>query len=137
MHQIHPDTSLVAILRRIATGDLHYHLYRNDVTPDRDTELGDLTEMGAGTGYAVITVEEADFTTEGVSAHKGTIIAPPVTFEIGAGSGIDDIYGYFVTDDTDALLIACGRFDDAPIDITAGADIPVTPILGDSSQFSS
>lgn len=137
MHQIHPDSSLVPLLERMVASDLHYHLYTNNVTPDRDTELGDLTEMGGGTGYSIITVDAADFTLTGVSAHKGFLIAAPITFVIGVTGSPTDVYGYYVTDTGNAELLAVARFDDAPIDITAGANIPVVPVMGDSSQFAS
>ena len=137
MNLIHPDVSLVKLLQRMVASDLHYHLYVNDVTPDRDTEIGDLTEMTVVSGYNPITVAAGDFSLTGVSAHKGTVIASPITFVITAGSGVSNVYGYFVTDTGNTSLLAVARFDSAPISLSAGASIPVTPIFGDSSQYSS
>jgi hypothetical protein len=134
MQQIYPDEGLVTQLVRIMGDDVHYHLFVNDVTPDRDTVLADFTEA-AFTGYVEVTVEAADFTIDGVSAHVGYIQAPPITFS--NGSGVDqDAYGYYVTDVGDTEVLAAARFDAAPVTKPDGDQWSVIPVWGDSSSLS-
>lgn len=121
-------------MRMIGTTNWKYKLYSNNVTPDRDTELADLTELSAS-GYASITLSASDFTLNGVSSHKGFALAATISWVIGADA--DSVYGYYVTDTTDTILLACGRFDDAPISLASGATIELTPAMGDNSRFSS
>lgn len=134
MQQIYPDEGLVSQLMRIMGDDVKYHLYTNDITPDRATVLADFTEA-AFTGYAAVTVEAADFTIDGVSAHVGYIQAPPITFT--NGSGVDqDAYGYYVTDAGSTEVLAAGRFDAAPVTKADGDAWSVIPVWGDSSSLS-
>ena len=135
MNQIYPDVGLVPALQRIATPSVHVHLYQNDVTPDRDTVLGDLTEC-AFTGYATRDVPVADFTLTGVVAHVGGIQALPVA-NTNASGGAVTVYGYFITDETDAILLAVARDDAAPVSVPVGDPYLVVPILGTYSSLSS
>lgn len=135
MHQIHPDVSLTEMLLRMAAGDLHYHLFEDNITPDRETEIADLNEPGFGLGYVVEIVTAADFTLTGVAAHHGSIAAAPLGFLNQTGQA--DVYGYYVTDTTDAVLLAVGRFDAAPHVWVTGVPLMVWPVFGDSSQFAS
>jgi len=135
MNQIYPDVGLIPLLRRIVTPDLVYHLYVNNFTPDRDTELADLTEMSAS-GYSEITVDDSDFTLEGVAAHVGSLLASPIAF-VNASGGALDAYGYFVTNAAGTELLACARFDSAPVNKADGESWLVTPIVGDFSGLSS
>ena len=110
MDQIHPDVSLIPILERIVADDFRYHLFENNVVPDRDTELADLTEVGSG-GYASIVVAAADFTLSGVTGHLGSLAAAPISW---TPSGTDwTIYGYYITDSANTLLLGVARFDGA------------------------
>lgn len=137
MHQIHPDASLIPLCKRLVYQDVHYHLFSNNITPDADTELADLTEYSSGTGYAVQTVAAADFASEGVAAHIGTLMASPIAWTITPDAGNPNCYGYYATDTTDTYLLACGRFDDAPVVLTSGGVISVTPIFASQSRFTS
>ena len=137
VHQIHPDASLIPLAKRIANGDLHYHLFSNSLTPDETTVLGDFTEYASGTGYSVQTVASADFTSEGVAAHIGTLMASPIAWTITPDGSNPDCYGYYVTDTSNTYLLACGRFDDSPIVLTGGGVVSVTPVIADQSRFTS
>jgi len=136
MHQIHPDTSLVPMLKRIVAGGVNYHLFTNNITVDRDTVLGDFVEPVPGSAYSPITVDDADFALTGVATHRGSIIAPMIEF-VPIGDYGESIYGYYATDSTDTDLLACANFDDAPIPWATGSSVPVLPIFGDTSRFAS
>jgi len=135
MHQIYQDVGLLAFLSRLVAGNFHFHLFTNNVTPDRSTVLAGLTEI-AGIGAPIITVAAADFTLSGVAGHVGSFIAAPIAFLNDSGAPID-AYGYFVTDVTNAILFAAARFDGAPVNKINGESWLVTPIVGDFSQFAS
>jgi hypothetical protein len=132
MDQIYPDQGLVRLLERMTAADLVYRLFTNDVDPDQDTELGDLTEQ-VGDGYAAVTVEAADWTLGSVTAHIGTLIAGPISFT-PTGSAWT-IYGYYVTDVAGTELLAVGRFDGAPITQAVDDPLLITAVMGDFSKF--
>ena len=134
MHQLHPDSSLIPLLRRICGDSVVVHLYNNDLTPDLDTVLADFAEIAGGGGYAPITVDLADFVLSGVSDNKGVLMALPVEFVDG---GPDEAYGYYVTNVAGDELLSCARFDGAPLIIPDDNPIGVWPVFGDNSVFSS
>lgn len=135
MKFIFPDSVLVECLLRMADNSYHFHLYINNLTPTLATVLGDLTEANSGHGYSVLTVARADFTTTGVTAHLGTIIAAPISWTFSAG-GTDVVYGVYVTDTTNAKLIMVAELDTS-VNTSAGATVSVVPIFGDEAIFSS
>jgi hypothetical protein len=55
-------------------------------------------------------------------------------FTNGSGS-TQSVYGYAVIDPSNTFLVACARFDSAPISIAAGDAMPVLPILQSRSQL--
>lgn len=132
MNQIYPDVGLVPWLLRMAVGDLLYHLFVNNVTPNRETVLADLTEA-SWSGYAAIGVPAADWTLSAVIAHVGTIQTPPIVFDNASGSN-QSAYGYYVTDALGLELLAIGRFDGAPLTKPTGSAFVLTPTLSDLSQ---
>lgn len=131
--QIHPDESLIPLMRRVVAGNVVYHLYTNDLTPDKDTVLADFDEVGSGPGYVPIEVDEADFVLEGVSGHAGLLIALPIEFMVVGAVG--DVYGFFATNVAGDELLACGRFDGAPLNLDVGSRVTVWPMFGDTSKF--
>lgn len=133
MRLIFPDEGLVEQLKRIVNDGVTYHLFTNDVTPDRDTELAGLTEA-AWSGYAAASLDETDFPTESVAGHNGSILGPAVAFLNSSGSPVD-AYGYYVTDVANSMLLAAARFDDAPISKADAESFLVVPTWGDFSRF--
>lgn len=131
MQQIYPDAALVPILQRMLVGDLNYHLFANNVTPDQSTVLGSLTEA-AWTGYAPITVLASAFTLTGVAAHVGGVTANVIAFTNTSG-GDQSAYGYYVTDTANTVLIAVARFDSAPVTKHNTESWLVTPTFGNFS----
>lgn len=135
MHQIYPDAGLDGFLLRMLDPSLKYHLFSNNVTPDRATVLGDLTEISGGV-TSPITVALASFSLSGIANHVASRLAAPIAFVNGSGSPAN-AYGYYVTDAASAILFACARFDSAPVSKADGDSWQVTPIIGDFSSLSS
>lgn len=135
MHQIYPDNGLLSWLTRMMSADVNYHLFTNDVTPTRDTVLGDLTEA-AFSGYAVHTVTLADFTLSGVTGHVGTMIGAPFSFTNESGGPVN-AYGYYITNTANTVLLGIARFDSAPVTKADDESWLVTPSLSDLSQYAS
>lgn len=135
MHQIYVDAGLDDFLLRMINPSLRYHLYANNVTPDRATVLGDLTEI-SGAVCSPITVALASFTLSGIANHVASRLAAPIAFVNGSGTGAD-AYGYYITDAADAILFAVARFDSAPVTKADGESWQVTPIIGDFSSLTS
>lgn len=134
MDLLFPDTGLVYQMSAVLTNKVNYHLYTNNYTPTLSTVLGDLTEA-AWSGYAAITQQFSDFTLNGVAAHNGYAIAPPITFANSSGVS-QTAYGYYVTDHSNATLLAVALFD-TPLVLPTGVGGNVTPVWGDYSGLSS
>lgn len=135
MDQIYPDQGLITILQRIVADDFHFHLFVNNITPDRTTVLFDLTEA-AWSGYVPITVLRTDFVMYGLAAHIGSAQAPPIAFNNNTGTS-QSAYGYYITDVSNSVLLAVARFDSAPVIKNDGDGWVVQPIIGDVSVLSS
>lgn len=144
MHQIYPDgngaasgdNGLIGILQRFLNGDLHFHLFSAPTTPvDETILLAGLTEVSA-TGYSAQTVLATAFTLVGLASHNGSVMAAPISFGTNSSGAPVDVYGYYVTDTSDTVLLAIANFDSAPITVPNGQPFPVvTPAFGDFSQY--
>lgn len=132
MIQIYPDEGLVKLLKRMATSSLDYRLFTNNVTITRSTGIAGITELTTF-GYALITVVLGDFTTTGVTAHVGSLIAAPISWTPAGGSWT--LYGYYVTANDTGELLYAGNFDSAPITVPNGTPLLLTPRIGDFSQL--
>lgn len=101
------------------------HLYQNDVTPTPALVLGDLT-VATFTGYAG--VDLAAWGNPFLDAENmATILSPLATFR-PTGTAIQNvIYGWYILDDG-GLLVAAGRFENAPLPM--GATSNVISIVG-------
>jgi hypothetical protein len=135
MHQIYPDEGLIEFLERAVAGDFKFKLFTNNFTPDRDTELADLTEA-VFAGYAEVTVAAADFTLSGVAGHVGSLVAAPIAFLNSSGIS-QNAYGYYATDSAETMLLMVARFDSAPVAKATGDSFLVTPTISDFSQYAS
>ena len=101
------------------------HLFSNDVTPSDSTVIGDLTEVGGGTGYAAITLVSPSWTTTH-SAGVTTAVYSEQTFAFTTDA---TSYGYYVTNETGQLMWL-ERFSGAPFDIPdGGGTISITSKL--------
>jgi hypothetical protein len=132
MNQVYPDDALKTLLKMVTAGDVHYHLYTNDIAVDEDTLLSDFVEQ-VGDGYAVVTVHGADWLAPTVTAGVAVRTAPPISFLPTTGAWT--LYGYYVTDSTDAFLLWGGRFDGAPVTQAIADPLVMIPVVGDQSKF--
>ena len=124
-----PDVGEVLVLskalNKTASDDVKLRLYTNDVTPDDDTVVGDLTEATA-TGYAAKTLTGASWTvatatgtTTGSYAQQSFTMTTQETY-----------YGYYVTDNAGTGLLWVERFSDGPYTTgSAGGTVKVTPTI--------
>ncbi len=135
MHQIYPDEGLIQLLQRLVTASVRYHLFVNNVTIDRGTVHGVMTEQGGGSGYVAVDVVAGAWTASGITSHIGSLVAPPISFTpVGASW---TLYGYFVTDSGLSDILWAANFDGAPITVPDGTPLLITPIVGDFSRYSS
>lgn len=132
--QIYPDQGLGEWLKKMTQfHSLSYRLFVNNVTPDKNTILADLTEESTGS-YSRVDVAPGDWTSYTVTAHVGTAFAPPISFTPSGTTWTT--YGYYVVDaSTGTLLLAVCRFDSAPLSTPSGTGILITPKISDFSKF--
>lgn len=115
---------------------LVYRLFKNDLTPDADTVIGDLTEADFS-GYAAVTINTWDYggvTIDG-SGRSQVLATSNATFTHNGGATDNDCYGYYVTHPGGGLYLV-QRFDSPPIVMDgSGLFITVVPRLTMKSQF--
>ena len=105
-----------------ASVDHELILYSNDYTPDKTTELADLTEVNAA-GYSRITLTDGSWVVD-TTANVTTLSYAEQTFTLTAAS---DIGGWAVVDDTDEVIMAQEN-DSANTRIDPEGDVNVTPV---------
>jgi len=128
MTLIVPDAREVVILTDYLTPALTLKLYGNDATPSGTSAAADFTEI-AGGGYAN---KPLIFANWGIIAGSPTIAlynAMQQWVFTGPINAPGTIYGYFVTRNSDGLLMWAERFPagNVPFNPIAGSDIRVTP----------
>ena len=143
MHQIYPngngtssgDNGLIGILQRFIAAKVNYHLFTNNVTITENSTLAGLTEAVAS-GYAAVTVPPANFTLVGLAANNGSVMAAPISNGTNTSGSTVNVYGYYVTDLGNTVLLAAANFDSPPIAVTNGSPFPpVVPVFGSFSQY--
>jgi len=102
--------------------DLRIHLYKNDVTPDKNTVLADLTES-TFTGYANL-----DGTVFGATSHTGADESasdgPEMQWECTADGAAQQAFGMYTTFLNAAaarVMLTVDRFDE-PVTIAFNHD---------------
>jgi len=124
-----PNEGEVVWLRRALTPDagdgdlLHLHLFKNNFTPGFTTVLADFTESDFA-GYAVVDVDPANWPTPTSVANRAQSIYQPAPLIFTPSSGSQNAYGYYLTDNSDSVVMLAERFNDAPQLIT-----PTAPAL--------
>jgi len=131
MKLLHPDDSLIPILKRMIGDGLKYWIFSVDIPIDLDTTLADVT---AAATFGPVEVEAADFDEDTVSNHKGTTVAEKITLTNNTGNLVT-CRGYFITNVGEDTLIGVAKFD-SPKDVPMLGTIDLYPILGDQSQYS-
>jgi hypothetical protein len=133
-----PSASAVAILERWRVAGFvgwpMIRLYVNDVIPSQATVLGDLMEApfdAVGGPQEIPFVRPAFLNPDG----KAEIDAEPVVW---TNSGTVDpftVYGYYVTDNADSLLLWAERFAGATLMASPGQQIIWQPSLTLTSEY--
>lgn len=108
-----------------ALGDslgVNLHLFKSNITPANGDVLSDYTsphEADFG-GYAPIAIANIDWSAAGLDgSDRAFSTAPLQTFTQDGGGSSNTIYGYFVTDSTDADLLWAERDPAAPVTVDA------------------
>lgn len=114
------DSGLVYLLETIRAAfnvdGLVAHLYAANLTPDRTTTLAALLAAEADfDGYAPITV--AGWVSVTVAGHVGLTAPDLLVWEKTAGPTPNDLYGGFITDAGNTLLLWSERDPLAPFTI--------------------
>jgi hypothetical protein len=94
-------------------------LFKNDITPIEADVVGTYTEA-TFTGYAAIPMPSANWTISGTTPT--TAVGSQQTFASTANQTLQDIYGWYITTDTDNELVFAFRFSDAPRPIQNNGD---------------
>lgn len=123
-----PDEGEVELLSRAVNknvpDDCELHLYTNNKTPAEGDVVGDYTES-TGAGYASETLTGSSWT---VTTTTGTTTGeyPQVTFTYTGAEA--NIYGYYVTNAGNGILLWSERFSDGPYAIpSGGGSVKITP----------
>lgn len=138
-----PDVLMAGIMTAVElalgtaiTGLVHVHLYTNNLSPTKTNVLGDFTELTnvEVPGYAVksanwfagVPFRRSDGTWEDPSS-----LVDPTFVATGAPPVPIVVYGAFLTDSTDAILVGSGIFT-VPFTFTLigdGFTLPGNPLL--------
>jgi len=124
------------INRVVASPTYAVHLYQDDITIDRDSIAPDFTAVEADyDGYAD---QNATGWTAGVinAGNAGESTADAQTYTCTGDTTPNTIYGYYILDDTGAL-VGAERFVGSGYEMAfAGQSIVLTPKLTMKSEFS-
>lgn len=133
-----PDTAEVVMLRYIVNhmsqdggvgpsgGQRALRLFTNDITPDDDTVIGDLTQA-TESGYAPVTLTGSNWSFGEVGGEQ-TASHPARTLTFSTGV---TVFGYYVTTtEVTPKLLWVERWTDGPYEVpSGGGEIRVTPQL--------
>ncbi len=110
-------------VNKASPDDLILHLFTNNYTPSIGDTVSNYTESTAS-GYAAITLTGSSWTVSTVS----TITTASYGQQTFTYTGGESLFGYYVTDNTGAILIGAERFSGAPWTIpSAGGTVSLTP----------
>lgn len=119
----------VNALDRMTSEDFSLRLFRTDVTTGlTETQIDALDETdfteATFTGYAAITLTGGSWSTSGSDPSRATYAQQ--TFTCSGGSS-QQVYGYYLTDDTDSDSLAAFEQFDGPVTISSGDTLLITP----------
>ena len=125
-----PTTGEVKLLHYITNmvspTNLVLHLYSNDPTIAAALTTSTITEVGAGIGYAPITLVGTAWTTT-TPGGLGTAVYSEVTFTFTTAQSV---YGYYVTSTSSSQLLWIERFSGAPFTLpSGGGTIAISPLV--------
>lgn len=97
---------LSILTNKTSANNLILRLFTNNITPDLNTVLGDITEA-SGSGYASIELLGANWTINS-STSPSIATYPEQIFTFNAALGL--VYGYYLTKKTTNELISIEQF---------------------------
>ena len=117
---------LEMLVNKTAPQDLHLRLYINNITPSDTDTAGTYTQAGFP-GYAQIGLTGASWN----AAAAGSISYGSQQSWTCSGPATDDVYGYYVVQQTSGVLIWSERDATAPFQVRNSGDVvKVTPTIG-------
>lgn len=123
MAAVFPDEGELVLLRRMLTPDagdadmLHLHLFKNNFDPLKDSVLADFTEADFA-GYAAADIDPANWLAPSTVAGRAQTSYNPAPVVFTVSSGSQNVYGYYLTDNADSVVLMCERFGNAPQNLT-------------------
>jgi len=120
--QVGEGKFLELMLGKDLVEDIYLKLFTNDLTPDDDTVIGDITEA-SGNGYAVKTLTMANWTV----TPAATTVAVYAQQIFSFTGNLGNCYGLFIVMKTTGTLLIVERFPDGPYYGSATQDIMITP----------
>lgn len=130
-----PDAVEVLILQMFLNTPLTLRLFGNNVTPGPASVAADFNEI-AGGGYANKSLVFAGWSFTPNAPSYGLYTKQSWNFT-GAINAPGTIYGYYITRDSDSILLWAERFGVAVVPFTpvAGSLVEVTPKFTGSSVY--
>lgn len=128
MSLLMPDVGEVLFLEyalnKTEPTEVKLHLYTNDYAPVEGSVVGSFTES-TGTGYAEKTLAGASWT---VATNTGTTTGSYAQQSFDYTGAEANVYGYYVTNNSNAQVLWAEKFTDGPYSIpSGGGSIKVTP----------
>jgi hypothetical protein len=135
MSLVVPNTAEIDALQKILNTPLTLRLYSNNAIPSESSSAASFTETTGG-GYANKPLVYADWAFTAGTPSYGQAAKQSWTFT-GAVGGTAVIYGYYVTRNSDGVLMWAERFPPAVIPFTPknGSLIQITPKFTGSSVY--
>lgn len=136
MSLVVPNTLEVEVLTDLMTDALTMKLYGNDATPAAGSSAASFTEISGG-GYASKPLTFANWSISAGDPSQAVYNATQQWTFTGPISGTGNVYGYFVTRNSDGKLMWAERFPSAVVPFVpiAGSIIKVLPRFTAQSQF--
>lgn len=94
---------------------VNVHIYQNNYTPTLADTLASYTEATFA-GYAPLVWTYSSWTTVGVTGHVASSSLAPSIWQITAGLQV--VYGIYVTDSTNTILLGACRDPNAPVTLS-------------------
>jgi len=118
------DIAIEYLVNKDSPENLVLKLFKNDVTPDESTVIGDLTEADF-TGYSSQTLTGSSWS----AASSGATSYAEQSFTSSADQTAQTVYGWYLERATGGELVAADRFSSPPTIENNGDVIKVTPTL--------
>lgn len=131
-----PDALELEVINTLLNTALTIHLYSNDKTPDHADTTASYTEV-AGGGYASKPLTFANWTITAGQPTTSQYNAVQTWNFTGPTNAPGNIYGYYVTRDSDGKLMWADRFSGLTLPFVpiAGSTVRILPKFNVTSQF--